>query len=259
MSMSGTAFGKPEIGKPEIRLLTALANSRISASRRMPRGADVAALAAADLVRKADDGGLAITSAGRAFLARRLPSVADGGIGPFRRQHSGIARARQPEGRGHIHINEAESPLLWLARRKGRDGLALIAPHQLQAGERLRADFTAGQLTPRVTSNWDAPLGPGRRTGMAGMNMSDFVITARQKVNAAMDAVGVEFAGLLLDVCCFLKRLEDVERERSWPPRSAKVVLQLALDRLATHYGYGAQAQGPHHARIRVWNDEMAE
>ena len=54
-------------------------------------------------------------------------------------------------------------------------------------------------------------------------------------------------------MCCFLKRLEEVERERSWPPRSAKVVLQLGLDRLARHYGLSEQAQGRGKAAVRTW------
>jgi len=72
-------------------------------------------------------------------------------------------------------------------------------------------------------------------------------------VRQALDAAGPEFSGLLVDVCCFLKGLEGIERERAWPTRSAKIVLQLALERLARHYGYAAKATGREHAPVRTW------
>ena len=74
----------------------------------------------------------------------------------------------------------------------------------------------------------------------------------------ALDAAGPEFAGLLVDVCCFLKRLEDIERERSWPARSAKVVLQLGLERLARHYGYAGETRGRARSAVRTWLAEDA-
>ena len=67
--------------------------------------------------------------------------------------------------------------------------------------------------------------------------------------------MGPEFAGVLLDVCCFLKGLEDIEHERRWPPRSAKILLQLGLDRLARHYGFEGEARGRARAPIRTWLD----
>jgi Domain of unknown function (DUF6456) len=178
-------------------------------------------------------------------------------VDPFRAQHLALAESQiaTEHGRSRVVVDENESPLVWLARRRGRAGRALIAPHQLQAGERLRADFTLAHLMPRTTSNWSSPISSGRRGagGDRAAVTTDVMITARQRVHRALDVVGPEFAGLLLDVCCFLKRLEDVERERSWPARSGKVVLQLALDRLARHYGFAEQARGRGHAAVRTW------
>ncbi len=178
-------------------------------------------------------------------------------IDGFRRQHLQLVQRQIATefGRATVTVDESESPLAWLARRRGRNGRALIEPHQLHAGERLRIDFTCAHLMPRTTANWMSPIASGRRGagGERGATSTDVMIAARQRVHRALDAVGPEFAGLLLDVCCFLKRLEDIERERAWPARSAKVVLQLALDRLARHYGFAAQTHGRQRAPIRTW------
>ena len=178
-------------------------------------------------------------------------------VDDFRGRHLALAQ-RQIEtevGRASVTVDEGESPLAWLARRRGRDGRALVSPHQLQAGERLRIEFTRANLMPRTTSSWENPISSGRRGagGDRAASVTDVMVTARQRVHRALDAVGPEFAGLLLDVCCFLKRLEEIERERAWPARSAKVVLQLALERLARHYGYAGETRGRGHAVVRTW------
>ncbi len=94
------------------------------------------------------------------------------------------------------------------------------------------------------------------RRGAAGGGVAAFadaVIAAKSRLAAALESTGPEFAGLLLDVCCFLKKLEAVEQERRWPRRAAKVVVSLALDRLARHYGIAVEARGPARARTRAW------
>jgi hypothetical protein len=250
------------IGRSAERLLEALASDGFTPSKRSAREAkrpasdEAAVLIAADLAVYERDGRLRITQAGRAHLARLALGRGASPIGPFRAQH--LALAEQPlardDRRTNVLVDQAESPLAWLARRKGRDGRALIELVQLQAGDRLRADFTRAQLTPRVTASWTSSVAQGRRGGVtASPTFTEAAVAARQRVRQALDAVGPEFTGLLLDVCCFLKGLEDVERERRWPPRSAKVVLQLGLDRLARHYGYASEARGRSRTPVRTW------
>ena len=245
----------PAIGKTALRLLQALAGGTGMAGIPLPvREGDESILIDANLARRNGAGAIEITATGRAHLARLHAARQRDGIDPFLAQHAAIARREGGEpGDGALLVNESESPLAWLARRKGRDGRAMIEPHHFLAGERLRADFTRAQMMPRTTSNWESPV---RSRGDAGatMHFSDAAIAARQRVNHAMAAAGPEFSGLLLDICCFLKGLEDIEQERRWPARSAKVVLQLALERLARHYGLEAQTQGKQRLPIVVWS-----
>ena len=117
----------------------------------------------------------------RTVKARTLTSGA--GIDPLRAQHLELGRRqiRDETGFSDVTVDEAESPLAWLARRKGRDGRALIEPVQLLAGERLRAEFTRAHLMPRITSNWSASVATGPR-GASPATFTETVIGARQRV-----------------------------------------------------------------------------
>jgi len=187
----------------------------------------------------------------RLSASRAAAAVLQPDIETPRARHLAVARAqlRDAEGARSVTVNEAESALGWLARRRGRDGRPLIEPVQLLAGERLRADFTRAHLMPRMGADWSMQVRGTRRDG----HVTDVAVAARQRVDHALEAVGPEFSGLLLDVCCFLKMLADVERERGWPARSGKVILQLGLDRLARHYGYESEAHGRAQAPVRTW------
>ena len=73
----------------------------------------------------------------------------------------------------------------------------------------------------------------------------------------ALMAVGPEVSGVLVDICCELKGLEDAEKENGWPQRAGKVVLQIALTRLARHYGLiGEERQAAAKRGLRHWGSE---
>lgn len=134
-----------------------------------------------------------------------------------------------------VAVNWSESPLGQLMRRKGRDGEAFLTSAEFKAGERLRADYTRGQIMPRLGANWVASVSSGRRDGGIA-ELTDAALAARIRVENAIRAVGPELSGILIDVCCFLKGMETVEMERRWPVRSAKIVLKTALGVLSRHY-----------------------
>ncbi len=139
--------------------------------------------------------------------------------------------------RQRVRRNLAESPLSLLSRLKDRSGSSFLPLEAIEAGERLLADFTRGQLQPRVTASWEPRLS-GRSKGDRGgqAEIADTAIAARERFSRAVDAMGPELAGVAVDVCCFAKGLETVERERQWPARSAKLMLRTALLALARHY-----------------------
>jgi len=138
-----------------------------------------------------------------------------------------------------VWVNEGESPIGWLRRRKGSNGRPLLSDAAFDAAERLREDFTLARLMPRVTTDWNLAPGtaPRRRGPETALAVTDAALAARQRVHDALSAVGPGLSDALLQVCCHLKGLEEAERDLNWPRRSGKLVLAMALDRLAIHYG----------------------
>jgi hypothetical protein len=177
---------------------------------------------------------ISVTEAGLKAAKRN-----DGSPDSFQRQHREVDTIMIDNGASTsvAEINLSESPLALLMRLKSKDGRPFLSRAEFDAGERLRSDYTRGSIMPRLGANWEAKVASGRRGGSGGMaELTDAALAARQRVDGALRAVGPELSGLLVDVCCFLKGLETVERERAWPVRSAKLVLKTALGILARHY-----------------------
>jgi Domain of unknown function (DUF6456) len=144
----------------------------------------------------------------------------------FAAQHHELVDTRiEMEGRSkRVTANASESPLAWLRRRTGSDGRPLIDEASFQAGERLRRDLTFAAILPRIIANWSAATadkasGAPRDPAAA----TDQAIAARQRVTQAFEAVGPDFADLLIDLCGFfkaLRRSRATAAGRSAPARS---------------------------------------
>lgn len=165
---------------------------------------------------------------------------------PFAAQHQLRRRKRIKDARGfeqHVMVDDGESPLTRLKAR------GLIDTAQFDAGEKLRSDFTLAGLMPRLGVDYAAPLMTRSRGKHPGMLLTDTVIAAKQRFTNAMRAVGPGLSDILFDVCCHWRGLEEAEQAKGWPSRSARVVLGIALERLAQHYGMRVQGR----ARVRSW------
>lgn len=131
-----------------------------------------------------------------------------------------------------VTVNLAESPLDWLRARGHVDA------RQYEAGARLRGDFETASLGPRVTMRWDpAPRGSGQRAAPEPMDSTLAQIAAKRRFDAAIAAVGGGLSDILWRVVCAGEGLGAAEKGLGWPSRAGKLVLCLALDRVADHYG----------------------
>ena len=141
--------------------------------------------------------------------------------------------ANRPARRGQrsVTVNLAENPLTWLHAR------GHLSDRQLAAGERLRIDWEAAQLMPGMTMRWDPVRVKG--SGTPGLNATERQIAARARFDGAVAAAGPGLSDVLWRVVCAGESLLAAEQGLKWPARSGKLVLGLALDRLAEYYRIG--------------------
>ncbi len=130
-----------------------------------------------------------------------------------------------------VTVNLAESPLAWLHSR------GHLTDIQMLAGEKLRGDYEAANLGPRVTMNWEgAPAGRGRRAPPAIMMDSERMLAAKDRFDDAILSLGADLSDIAWRVICAGEAIAGAERAMAWPARSGKLVLRIALDRLAGFY-----------------------
>jgi hypothetical protein len=171
--------------------------------------------------RKLGDSHMPVQRSSRLIHERVIP-VIDGA-------KTGRARATRS-----VTVNGAESPLGWLFAR------GLLTRTQFDAGERLRCDWERAQLAPRVTMTWDAaPVARGRGGSSFGSDLTAAQIDARRRFDAAVESAGPGLSDILWRVVCAGEGMRDAETALGWPARAGKLVLTLALDRVASFYRIG--------------------
>ena len=130
-----------------------------------------------------------------------------------------------------VTVNLAESPLGWLHSR------GHVTRRQFDAGEQLRSDWERAQLAPGVTMRWDgAPSARGRSGPAREADPSAARIDAKRRFDAAVAFAGPGLSDILWRIVCAGEGMREAESALGWPARSGKVVLGLALDRVADHY-----------------------
>lgn len=192
------------------------------------------------------DGRVSLAKSAASWM-RRNASVPET-RGSFRAQHDSVKQMEITDPAGlsqRVMAVDPESPLAWLMARKDKSGVPFLNNAHYKAGEKLRQDYGRAALNPQMGMNWSPSSVSNKTTNRATGDANDASLDARDRVNVALSAVGPELAGPLLDVCCNLRSLSDVEKSRGWPARSGKLILKLSLESLARHYGLLREASGP--------------
>ncbi len=83
--------------------------------------------------------------------------------------------------------------------------------------------------------NWD-PVRISGQGGDRGLSPTERQIAAKARFDGAMAEAGKGLSDILWRVVCAGEGLPDAEKSLGWPARSGKLVLKLALDRVAYFY-----------------------
>jgi hypothetical protein len=85
--------------------------------------------------------------------------------------------------------------------------------------------------------SWDAaPRSRGAGRATREPDLSGAQLDAKQRFDAAIASAGAGLSDILWRVVCAGEGMRDAETALGWPARAGKVVLSLALDRIADFY-----------------------
>lgn len=175
--------------------------------------------------------------------ALALPLRRDGGIW---RLDEGAQASREvaevwqidEDGWESRRLNRLESPIAFLLRHAGRDGLPFLHKRHIAALESLRDDHARGYAQSGLSSNWARFGAGGGGKGGAGDDLTVARLHARDRCHRALACLDGELRMVIERVCLEGTALGVIEKNLRLPRRTAKDRVREGLDRLARFYGY---------------------
>lgn len=151
-------------------------------------------------------------------------------------------------------MSELPDAVTRLSGSGGDDGF--LHPIHIEAARLIARTFERAMLRQRVTMSYDQPhIGRGgSKHGQAELSVT--VEDARQRLSKLAQRLPSDCWGVLADICVYDKGLQQIELERRWPRRSAKLVLRIGLEQLAHLMGLSATATGRERSRSQSWLPE---
>lgn len=132
-----------------------------------------------------------------------------------------------------------------------------LEPHHVAAAERFERLVQRAQVMQRVTMSYEAASVGGRSSAANRVETaSDGAADARLRLNSLAAILPRDCWGVVFDVCGLGKGLQTIEVERRWPRRSAKLVLRIGLEQLATEFGLSPRASGAASGPQRNWLEQ---
>lgn len=147
-----------------------------------------------------------------------------------RRKASKRAISRQSRVANKPRYNHAESAVAWLYAR------GYLTQRQYEAAEALRRDYEFAQMNGMRTMSWSPVRVDTSASADPAMSLSESRLVAKERFQVAMDRAGRDLQDICWRVICAGDTVPQAEKDMGWPTRSGKLVLRMALDRIADFY-----------------------
>lgn len=149
------------------------------------------------------------------------------------------------------HVPQPKAPILGtndtivrLSRASKGEAEAFLLPHHVLVANRVSTLIERSRLRPNITQNLSVLRQPKGSALVGIADLSDMAVDCRKKFTDLISHLPKDCAAVVVDICGFDKGLQQIEFERHWPRRSAKLVLRMGHDHAAEFWNISACAHG---------------